>query len=231
MTLEGIVNTARSLSYYSRLQEVTANNLANANSDGFKADRLAAHATRGSGHPVPVETTDLEQGSLKNTGRPLDVALEGQGFLVVRTPNGDRLTRGGSLRLDGAGLLVDAHGRPVLGTEDGPILVNGTKVEVLADGTVLVDRAPAGQLRIATVEDPTTLRKEGAGCFVPAGPLVPVPPTDTVVHQGAVEEANLDPLLSMVELVNIQRGYAANVEALKAMDSVLGEVTNEVGKV
>ncbi len=231
MPLNGIVNTARSLSYYSRLQEVTANNLANANTDAFKADRLSARVLSGTDHPVPVEKTDLEQGRLRDTGRPLELSLEGPGFFVVRTSRGERLTRGGSLRLDGAGLLTDAEGHPVLGMDDGPIVVNGAKVDVLADGTVLVDRAPAGHLQVVTVADTAALRKEGGGRFVPAGPLQAVAETETVVRQGAVEEANLDPLLSMVELVNIQRGYAANIDALKAMDSVLGAVTNEVGKV
>ena len=230
MSMRGIVNTARYLSYYSRLQEVTANNLANANTDAFKADRMTARQLPGQEYPVPVGRTDLEQGRLHETGRPLDVGLEGPGFFVVSTPRGERLTRGGSLRLDASGCLMDGRGDPLVGAE-GPIRVIGAQVEIKADGTVLVDGAAAGRLRIETVDDPASLLKEGSGRYVPAGALRPVPETQTFVRQGSVEEANLDPLLSMVELVTIQRSYGANIDALKVLDGVLGSVTNTVGKV
>jgi len=94
-----------------------------------------------------------------------------------------------------------------------------------------VDGAAAGRLRIETVDDPATLLKEGYGRYLPAGRLRPVPETQALVRQGSVEEANLDPLLSMVELVTIQRSYAANIDVLTTLDGVLGAITNEVGKV
>jgi flagellar basal-body rod protein FlgF len=230
MSMRGIVNTARTLTYLTRLQEVTANNLANANTDSFKADRMTARQLPGQEYPVPVEQTDLEQGRLRETGRPLDVSIEGPGFFVVNTPRGERLTRGGSLRLDATGCLMDGRGDPLVGAE-GPIRVNGALVEIQADGTVLVDGAGAGRLRIETVEDPASLLKEGFGRYVPTGTLRPIPEDQALVRQGSVEEANLDPLLSMVELVTIQRSYGANIDALKVLDGVLGSVTNTVGKV
>lgn len=229
MPLRGILNTARSLSFYTRLQEVTANNLANANTDAFKADRLTAHLLPGMEHAVPVQETDLLQGTFRDTGRPLDLALDGPGFLVVQTERGERLTRGGSLKLDAAGRLTDAHGQPVLGA-DGPLVINGDRVEVHGDGEVRVDGAPAGRLRLATVDDPRTLLKEGLGRYRAATPLRPLTEGVLRVRQGAIEEANLDPLLSMVDLVTIQRAYAANLDALKAMDGVLGTITSEVPK-
>jgi flagellar basal-body rod protein FlgF len=230
MPMRGIVNTAHTLSYYRRLQEVTANNLANANTDAFKVDRMTARQLPGMEFPVSVERTDLEQGRLRETGRPLDLSLEGPGFFVVNTPRGERLTRGGSLRLDASGLLIDGRGDPLVGA-DGPLRVNGSEVEFTADGTVLVDGAAAGRLRIETVDDPASLLKEGSGRYIFEGTLRPVPENQALVRQGSVEEANLDPLLSMVELMTIQRSYAANADALKALDSVLGAITNEVGKV
>ena len=114
MPIQGILNTARSLSFYTRKQEVVANNLANANSDAFKADRIMARAYPGATFPVPVQTIDLQQGTFRETSRPLDVALSGPGFLVVHTADGDRLTRGGSLQLDPAGRLTDSHGDLVM---------------------------------------------------------------------------------------------------------------------
>jgi flagellar basal-body rod protein FlgF len=230
MPLQGILNTARTLSYYAHRQDVTANNLANASTDAFKADRVLAHTLNGSTSPVPVQDTDMRQGTFRETGRSLDLALQGDGFFVVSTPQGERLTRGGSFRLDPVGQLTNAQGDLVLG-DGGPIVLQGGKVEVQGDGTIMVDGQGAGRLRVVTPEDPQQLLKEGFGRYAPRGEVHAVDEDTTQVRQGAVEEANIDPLLSMVDLVTIQRAYAANVDALKAMDSVLGAVTTEVGKV
>jgi len=228
MTLPGIHTTAQSLRYYTRLQEVTANNLANVSTDGFKMDRMTGQMLGGTEYPVPVQHTDLSQGALRETTRDLDVALEGDGFLVVQTAAGERLTRGGSLRLDATGMLVDNDGNPMLGLK-GPIIVPPGKVDIARDGMISVDGAPLAQLRMESVADPATLKKEGAGRFVAATPLMPV--TDKLVlRQGAIEEPNTDPVLGMVDLVTIQRAYTANLDALRAMDGVLAAVTSEVGK-
>ncbi|HEY3934408.1 MAG TPA: flagellar hook-basal body complex protein [Gemmatimonadales bacterium] len=222
MTLPAIVNTARTLSYYNTLQDITANNLANASSDGFKGDVVTAHSLAGQPHPVPVESIDLRQGDLRDTGRPLDVALQGQGFTVIQTPNGERLTRGGSLAINSQGTLVDTHGDPILGT-GGPIQITGNRVDIKPDGTIVVDGTVAGKLRLETVADPATLTKEGAGRFVASGPTTDV--TDVGVHQGTLEDSNVNSLLGSVDLIMIQRAYASSVDALKTMDGVLGEIT------
>lgn len=229
MPIRAIVNTARTLSYYLRLQEVTSNNLANANSDAFKADRMTARELPDSAQPVPVEVVDLRQGALRDTGRPFDVALRGSGFFVVRTPEGERLTRGGSLHLDSGGRLVDAHGNPLLGNA-GPIVIDGSRLEVQDDGSVLSDDELAGRLRIVDVDGPQSVLKQGAGLYVSRTPVHDVPEGATTVKQGAIEDANLETITSMVDLITIQRAYSANLEALKAMDGVLAVITNNVGK-
>ena len=229
MPLQGILDTARALSYWSRRQEVSANNVANANTDAFKGDRLTARTVQGAEFPVAVRQLDLQQGAFRDTGRPLDVALDGPGFLVVRTAEGERLTRGGSLRLDADGRLVDAHGDPLLGT-DGPLTLIGGQLEVQGDGRVLVDGAEAGHLRIVSASDAAALTKLGYGRFASSVPLAPAG-AGTHLRQGTVEQANVDALLTMVDLVLIQRAYAANVDAMKTLDNVLGSVTGEVGRV
>lgn len=230
MPLQGILNTARSLSYYMRKQEVTANNVANASSDAFKGDRIMARRVGNSTFPVPVQELDLQQGTFRETARPLDLSLAGKGFLVVDTPEGERLTRGGSFRLDSVGYLTDQQGNRVMGV-DGPLLLQGGTVEVHGDGSVVVDGANAGRLRVVDAPDPSKLRKEGFGRFLLEGDPEEANLDRTRVRQGAVEEANVDPLLAMVDLVTIQRAFTANMDALRAMDGVLGAISNEVGKV
>lgn len=228
MTLPAIVSTARTLGYYSRAQEMTANNLANVNSDAYKGDRITAQSVAGGTHPVPVHQLDLRQGSLRDTGRALDVGLEGDGFLVVRTAQGERLTRGGSLEVSREGFLTDRHGDVVLGV-DGPLQVAGNRLVIEADGTVIVDEARAGRLRFVSVKDPGALLKEGEGRFRTESAVAGAP--EMTLRQGTIEEANVSPLLSTVDLIMIQRAYAANTEALRAMDSVLSTITSDIGRV
>jgi flagellar basal body rod protein FlgG len=158
------------------------------------------------------------------------VALDGDGYLVVQTTQGERLTRGGSLQIDPSGRLTDAHGAPVLG-DKGPIVAAGGTIEVHGDGTVRVDGAQVGRLRLVQVAG-GQVRKEGAGRYQPLASAAAAPASDALrVRQGSVEEPNVDPLIGMVDLVSIQRAYAANLDALKAMDGVLGTVVNQVGRV
>lgn len=225
----GIIQTARTLGYYAQLEDVTANNLANVSTDGFKADRVTALLPGTSGSPVPVQQIDLTQGTFRETGRPLDVSLDGQGFLVVSTAQGERLTRGGSMHLSGNGMLVDMHGDPVLG-DHGPLVINGAGVEVHGDGTVMVDGVAVDKLRLVASPGSAKLSKEGGGRFVSAVPTASADPATLRVRQGAVEESNLDAIHGMVDLVTIQRAYAANVSALRALDGVLGTVANDLAK-
>jgi len=229
MTVPGIHTSAHALSYYERLQEVTTNNLANVSTDGCKLQRLTAMTSGNGTDPIAVAKLDLSQGQIHDTGRDLDVALRGPGFFVVQTPHGERLTRGGSFHLDVAGRIVDGQGDTVLGTRGPIVLPVGGKISVHADGTVLVDGAPTDQLRIENVADPSQLTQQGSNQFIPTGPTTPVAVGSTTLQQGAIEQPNSDAVLGMVDLVTIQRAYAANVDAIKAMDGVLDTVAGQIG--
>jgi flagellar basal-body rod protein FlgF len=232
MGLNALRSTAQTLGYYTKLQALTANNLANSDTDAFKADVMSARLIGNATFPVPVTRIDLSQGTMTQTGRQLDVALDGPGFLVLQTEQGERLTRGGSMALDGANRLSDRHGNLLLG-QNGPVQIpeRYASLDIQADGSVVVDGHAIDRLRMETVADPTTLLKEGAGRYIPDGATTPVDGTTTVLRQGEVEDSNQDTLKGVVDLVTIQRAYAANVDSLKALDGVLETVVNQVGKV
>lgn len=231
MTLRGILNAAQGMQYFQRRVETTSSNLANLESDGFKSDLITASLRAGTLMPEAVSTIDLSQGTLNRTGRDLDLAFEGPGFFTIGTPGGERLTRRGSMELDGQNRLSDGHGNLYLG-EKGPITIpsDQAKIEVHPDGTVTADGALIDKLRLVTPDDPGTLIKEGEGRFVATGKLSALSADQAPVRQGVIEESNMNAMNGTIDLVMIQRAYASNVEALKAMDSVLGSVVNEVGK-
>ncbi len=230
MPPEGIHALARSLGYYTTAQETMANNLANVSSEAFKAFRITARRDANSPFPVPVQELDLSQGALRQTGRPLDVALEGPGFLVVQTDRGERLFRGGGLQLDGVGRLTDRHGDPVLDAGGRIIALPPGEIAIRHDGTVLVDDAPVGQLRVVTAPA-DQLRKEGQGRYLALTPPTPVAEGATTVQEGMIEEANMDAVRGMMDLLLIQRAYSTNVEAMRTLDGVLGTVVGDVGRV
>lgn len=227
MTVPAFVIVARTMAYLTQRQEVVANNLANASTEGFKADRITGRSF-GELFPEALASLDMRQGAVRDTGRPFDLALETDGFLVVSTGQGERLTRGGSLTIDAGGLLVDREGNPILG-HDGPLLLRGEVIAIEPDGTVVVDGARAGRLRFETVADLATLVKEGQGRYLATAGTLPA--AEAQVRQGSLEDANVDPLLGTVDMLQIQRAYGANVEVLRVLDSVLGTLTSEVGRV
>ena len=228
MDLRSMHQTAKTLGYWSRAQDVTANNLANVNTAGFKLDRITAAQSAEGSYPVPVQDTDLAQGRLRETGRELDFALEGEGYLVVKTPAGERLSRGGALRLDADSQLVSSEGFPILGDDGQPIVLPSGTVTVAPEGDVRIDGEAIAHLQLRRPAEGVRLLKEGNGRFIPQGDTEI---TDAVrVRQGQVEEPNGDTLAGMVDLITIQRAYTANADAMKAMDRVLGTLTSDIGK-
>lgn len=234
----GLTLAAGALRYWERRQEVSANNLANASTDGFKAERVFARAMEGE-LPAADAVTDLRAGTLRPTGNPLDFALRGDGFLIVQTPQGERLTRGGAFRIDADRRLVDANGNPLLG-DRGPITLpeNVAEVQVAADGSVRavvggerqVDQSPIDRLRVMMPVDKATLRHEEGSRWRVDGAVVAVKPQDARVEQGALEDSNVSSIGAIVDMIAIQRAYAAAQKAITTLDAVRGTAANDIGK-
>ena len=228
MKINGMTQAARALQYWERRPEIVTNNLANADTHGFKAERVFARMLGESG-PVADTTTDLRAGTLKVTGSPLDIALGGDGFLVVETPQGERLTRGGAFRLDEQGRIVDPNGNPLLG-ESGPITAQGGSIVIEATGRVTVDGKEAGRLRVETLAADAPLEHAGANLFVTTGATQPVDSEARLVRQGHLEESNVNTVGSMVDMISIQRAYASVQKAMSTLDGVRGTIVNDLGK-
>jgi flagellar basal body rod protein FlgG len=214
--------------YWERRQEAVAHNLANASTPGFKGERVFASLL--SGNVQPASVTNFQEGALQSTGRPMDLALEGEGFLVLRTPEGERLVRGGSFQLDSDRQVVDAHGNYLLG-DSGPMALPEGDYEITPAGVVKVDDVPVATLRIVLPRENTPMQREGGVRFRSEDLGRPVEEGTVKVHQGHLEESNVDPVDAMVEMIEIQRAYAAIQRSVMVMDGVLGRISNDLGKV
>jgi flagellar basal body rod protein FlgG len=226
---DGISAAASALRYYERRQEIVANNLANADTDGFKAERVFARLIE-EAHPAPDTATDLRRGALKETGNPFDIATDSDGFFIVSTPQGERLSRGGALQLSPDGILTDASGHPLLG-EKGVIKLGPGQITIDRDGLVAVDGDAVDRLRMETVLPGTDMQHDAGTLFVPGPTRQAMALGDRAVKQGFVEESNVNTISTMVDMISVQRAYANAAKALTTLDGIRATISNDLGKV
>lgn len=220
---------AQALRYWEARQAAAAHNLANISTPGFKAERVFARALADAKIEI-ASAGDFSDGAVTPTGRPLDVAVVGNGFLVVQTPAGERWTRGGSLAINAEGLLVDMAGRPVQGTSGAIVLPPGP-VEISARGEITVNGSMVGQLRVERSVGDRPFKREGASLWVPPTDKEPVPDMEVHVRQGHLEGSNVDPVSALVEMIEIQRAYASVQRSMVTVDRVMETITTQIGRV
>ena len=157
---------------------------------------------------------DFTQGAAEQTKNPLDVAIDGRGFLVVQTPAGERYTRDGGLQINNQGQLVTVTGQPVLGTS-GPIVFQPTDkdISIAADGNVTVLEGTSrvdsvrGKLRIVNFADAQKLRKEGSNLYAAGTGAAAQPDAASRVRQGFIEKSNVKSVAEMSRMIEVTRAY------------------------
>ncbi len=227
--------------------DVTANNIANVSTGGFKKTRAEFHDLMyqkgpgdtevGLGVRVASTQRQLSQGELRQTGNPLDVAVEGQGFFQVQLPSGDvAYTRNGAFQLDSEGRMVTSDGHPLAG--EIAIPPEAQSVTIAADGTVTAvvpgDPQPQnlGQLQIATFANPAGLEAMGKTLFRESGASgaavlgAPGEGGAGSLMQGTVELSNVNVVEEMIDLIAGQRAYEVNTRVIKAADEMLGQTAS-----
>lgn len=212
-------------------------NVANANTPGYRASRTfnvlipiagAPGAAQGLAGIQQQGSIMTRGGALMQTGRTADLALDGDAWFALQTPDGVMLTRDGRFRVDAAGYLVSQAGYPVMGDE-GPIHVAGGVMTVDRGGTVLVDEQMVGRLSLMRVKDPQTLVASGPGLFTTSSPLL-VASKDYQVHQGLQERSNAALGDDMVKMMEVSRHVESMQRALSAYDGLLESGINQLGK-
>jgi flagellar basal-body rod protein FlgF len=210
--------------------DVIANNVANIDTTGYKADnaefseylmpRASDQAFNGPDRRISyvqdrATWIDMSPGAVQHTGNPLDVAIDGNAFLVVQTARGQRYTRNGSLSITGTGQLVTSNGDQVVG-DAGPITFQSTDHDMVisANGIITVREgnstadAPRGKLQLVTFDQPQVLQKDGGSTFTAPNSVTSTPAGPNIrVVQGAIEKSNVNGVTAMARLIEITRSY------------------------
>jgi flagellar basal-body rod protein FlgG len=217
--------------------DAVANDLANASTTGYKHTRVGfkdlvytdagRSQTGGVRLGAGVATVDagraFDQGALQNTGNPLDVAIQGEGFLTVKLPDGrTALTRDGALRTDGRGRLTTSTGALLQPPVTIPSSTAADQVAIGRDGTISADGRRIGRLNVVTVRSPQAMLSAGDNAFIPtaaSGAAVRAPAA-TQVSQGVLESSNVDMADEMVEMIDAQRSYQLASKAISTADEM-----------
>lgn len=248
--IRGLYTAASGMLASQNQSDVIADNLANLRTPGFKEETSSLRAfpdmlisrmggdsqgaappavlgTLGTGVAVDPTTRLNLAGNLESTGLSTDMALTGNGYFVVQTPQGERYTRNGRFQLGSGGMLQTSDGYPVVGDQGavGPLSQNFT---VGADGTVTDGGKTVAQLRLVDVPA-NALVREGNSLYSSTQPATQAAGAE--VHQGILESSNVDSASQMVDMISVMRAYEANQKVIQTEDSTLDKAVNEVGKV
>lgn len=227
-----------------RQLDIAANNIANADTTGFKVEHLLTRTEIGDearNHAVPGGVAfvldagvgrDFGQGELAQTGRSLDFAIEGDGaFFVVQDANGEAYTRDGAFTLDAQGRLTTEGGLPVLGggaeivldPELGPATVG-------SDGTITQDGEIVGQLTTVRFDTLGVLEKGGDGLYRNASNVAPLDAPDVLIRQGMLEGANVNPLIEITSLIEISRAYERVTRMIEQANDLSKRAVERLGR-
>jgi flagellar basal-body rod protein FlgF len=223
--------------------DVIANNLANVNTAGYRAEhmRFAEHTMPGatmnglSGEDAALSyvrdagaLNDMKPGAVRHTGNALDLAIDGRGWFVIETPDGTRYSRNGAFRLDAGGNLVTANGHFVQG-QSGNVTFSPTEREIAiaADGTISSSEGTKGRLRIVQFENDDTLQREGESMFIGEEPQ----PVDTPnVVQGALEQSNVQAIREIADMVRVTRAYTNLSRLFSDNSEMQTDAINKLGQ-
>ena len=223
-------------------QDAISNDLANASTPGYKPEIVAQSSfgdvlisnqagqtvgSLGAGAEISQTKIDMTQGPLESTGEPLDVALQGPGFLVVQTAQGTRYTRDGQLSVDAQGRLVTADGNPVLGSTGKAISIgdNAGNFTISSSGAITAGGKSLGSIGVVSLANPAELGDNlfsGTPGAKPAG---------TTVNQGSLEGSGVNPASVMTDMMVSLRNYESSQRVIQSIDETLSRAIDSAGSV
>jgi flagellar basal-body rod protein FlgF len=242
MGTPSIMALARQVSIQKEMDAI-ANNVANANTTAYKADRVSFNAylsqPRGAsamnGMIFPKMASpyrEISEGTIGSTGNPLDVAIRGEGYMVVGTPQGQRFTRDGHLSIDTSGRLVSAGGQPILDDGGRPITIpeGSGAITISADGLISAGDRRLGNIRLVSFDDPQALKRVGGGLYT-AGNAPPKTAKNAELAQYSLEGSNIEPILEMTRMMEVSRAYQGALMIVDSEDDRMRRGIETLGKV
>jgi flagellar basal-body rod protein FlgF len=214
-----------------KMIEIVTNNLANAQTTGFKRDFGRVLESQ---QLLDVGTTiDTTAGPITSTQNPLDVAIDGEGFFAIQTPAGIRYTRNGSFSLDRSGDLVTKQGMKVLSSSGSPINVTGNNIGIQDGGLVTADGNEVATLKVVTFANINLLQKEGSNHFVWNGSTDGVHDVDQArVKSGSIERSNVNSMTEIIQLMGAYRDFESVQKTLKTLDGDMNaKLIQELGRI
>ena len=245
--LSGIYACASSLEALQQQQEIIANNLANVNTTGFKRSKGMFRSfeeilrTQGGASDAPalggtapflMSEISFSPGRISPTGGRLDLAIEGDGFFVLESPNGPRYTRKGAFTLSSDGTVVNANGWPLM-SDNGHIIVPPGSPDFVVEGDAKVHagRVHLGRIMIVNIEDTSTLVRAENASFATSDPSMAPPPSDTArLRQGYLESSNVDVIEELVAMIATTRSYEVTQRMVSQQNETLGKLTSQAAQ-
>lgn len=238
MESTGYVSLSRQSGLLKEL-DVIAQNIANASTNGYRREGVifseyvvragmqedSLSMARANGRVI-----DLAQGALAQTNGTFDFAIEGEGFFLLATNEGDRLTRAGTFAPSPEGILTAPDGATLLDSGGAAVLVppGATDISLAADGTLSADGAPIAQIGLWLPADPTQMARSSGARFDPGG--APVPVENGRLLQGFVERSNVDPVSELTRMIEVQRAYELGSSFLEREDERVRSTIRVIGQ-
>ncbi len=233
----GLTESVETLLAQEHRMNQVSNNLANVNTNGFKKENVtfwemlytASGKRQRVGKAMKI-ITNHAQGTVELTGNPLDLAMNGEGFFKIQTPDGIRYTRAGNFFRNDQGQMVTPNGHLVMG-QGGEITIQGNEVGIDRYGRISVDGEEAGRLAIVTFDNLEVLQKEGENYFrLIDESAQELPPELLEVRQGYLEASNVSTVVEMTAMIDLHRAYEAQQKIVHSIDSLDDRAINSVGK-
>lgn len=219
-----------------REMQVIANNIANISTSGFRREGVvfSEYIARLEGEPSlsmangNTRHVDLAQAGLSQTGGTYDLAIQGEGYFLIATPDGDRLTRSGAFSVSAEGVLVTADGNALLDSGQAPVQVpaGARNIAISADGTMSADGAPVAQIGLWQPVDPLSLGHQAGTLFTAEA----IEPATARLFQGFLEDSNVEPVSEIARMISVQRAFELGQKFLDAEDQRQRSVIQTLGR-